>query len=997
MLELRNICKDYVTGTEIVHALCEVDIVFRPCEFVSVLGPSGCGKTTLLNLIGGLDQYTSGDLVINGRSTKHFKSRDWDTYRNHTVGFVFQSYNLIPHQSVLANVELALTLSGVSKAERRRRAKEALEKVGLGDQLNKRPNQMSGGQMQRVAIARALVNDPDILLADEPTGALDSTTSVQIMELLKEIAATRLVVMVTHNPDLADTYSTRIIRLLDGRVQSDSDPYRPEPVVEEKTVAEKAKKERKTSMSFFTAFALSMRNLLTKKTRTALVSFAGSIGIIGIALILALSTGINNYINDVQRDTLSSYPVSLQAEQTDMTALMSAMMSVQEGEEHDLDAVYSSSVLDDLLNAMTQTDKATNNLAAFKDYLESDKVTDEQKAAIRAIHYGYDLRMNVFTKDINGDVVKSDMMEMMQSAMGELYGMSDAGIGNMQNIMSMTGMDMMAGFDVWQEMLGGEDGELVSGMVKEQYEVIAGNWPSAYNEVMLVVNSNNEISDLCLYALGLVSEEEIQEVLSATLNGEEIESQQMRWTYEELMAKEFRLVLGSSYYQQLPTGQWHDITVATDGTTNQDGLKFLYDKGIPLKVTGILRPTEDASAAMLNGTVVYTTALTDHVIAEGLKSEAVKQQLEKPDVDVLTGLPFPVEEKDLTAATMRERLINHIKGLLPMEKAQWYATLQAYVSEEDLQKQVNAQMQMMDAEARKSMLTQAFTQSTGMPAEEIADYLAELTEEEINTYTVQVLTEATRMQIAGQVAQALANVPVEQQALLLEAELPQLDDTRTEWLYNEKKDDLFSESTYKDNLLALGYVDTESPASINLYANTFEDKDVITGIIADYNKGKGEDDRISYTDYMAMLMSSVTTIINAISYVLVAFVSISLVVSSIMIGIITYISVLERTKEIGILRAIGASKRDISRVFNAETLIVGLGAGVMGIGVSMLLCIPINLIVRALTGIPELTALVPWQAAIVLVVISMVLTLIAGVIPSRLAAKKDPVVALRTE
>ena len=992
MLQLKKICKDYVTGTETVHALCEVDLAFRPCEFVSVLGPSGCGKTTLLNLIGGLDQYTSGDLVINGRSTKHFKARDWDTYRNHTIGFVFQTYNLIPHQTVLSNVELALTLSGVSKAERRRRAKEALEKVGLGDQLNKRPNQMSGGQMQRVAIARALVNDPDILLADEPTGALDSTTSVQIMELLKEIAATRLVVMVTHNPELADTYSTRIIRLLDGRIQSDSAPFEAEEEEEIAPVPKPSKKERKTSMSFFTAFALSLRNLLTKKTRTALVSFAGSIGIIGIALILALSTGINNYITDVQRDTLSSYPVSLQAEQTDMTALMEAMMSAQESEQHDLDAVYSSSVLDDLLNAMTQTDKSTNNLADFKAYLESGAVDAILEESVRAIHYGYDLNLNVLTKDVNGDVVKSDMMEMMQTAMGELYGMSDTGLGNMENIMSMTGMDMMAGFEVWQEMVAGENGALVSEMVKEQYDVIAGNWPTAYNEVMLVVNSNNEISDLCLYALGLVSEEEIKEVLASSMKGEAIEAQQFSWSYEELMAKDFRLVLGSAFYHNID-GKWVNM-----GDT-PSGLKALYETGTPLKISGILRPNKDASAAMITGTVVYTTALTDHVIAEGLKSEAIKQQLADPDVDVLSGLPFPQEETDITAAVMRDRLTAHIAKLKTDGKAAWYATVMSYISEEDVQQQVQMQLSMMgDDEARIQMLAQALSQEFGMPMDEALGYFSELSSEELEAYTAEVLAEGVRMQVAAQVQAQLASVPADQQAALLDAAMPNLDEARIKWLYEEKKSELFSTTTYKDNLQALGYVDTDSPASINLYANIFEDKDAITAMIADYNEQQeNEDDRISYTDYMAMLMSSVTTIINAISYVLVAFVSISLVVSSIMIGIITYISVLERTKEIGILRAIGASKRDISRVFNAETLIVGLGAGVMGIAASMLLCIPINLIVRALTGIPTLSAVVPWQAAIILVVISMVLTLIAGIIPSRLAAKKDPVVALRTE
>ena len=984
MLELKQISKDYQAGDAVVHALKNVSIRFRRHEFVAVLGPSGCGKTTLLNIIGGLDQYTSGDLIISGRSTRDFSARDWDTYRNHSIGFVFQSYNLIPHQTVLQNVELALTLSGVSKAERKKRAVQALEKVGLGDQLHKKPNQMSGGQMQRVAIARALVNDPEILLADEPTGALDSETSVQVMELLKQIADEKLIIMVTHNPELAARYATRTVRLLDGSVLADSAPY--EDAAEPPVQPESGK--RRTSMSFFTALGLSLNNLMTKKTRTILTAFAGSIGIIGIALILSLSNGIQTYINDVQEDTLSSYPVTIEAESADMSGMVTALMGVhseEAGKTHTDGRVYASNVMYDLMQSLNKNGTQTNDLEAFKRYL--DNPDSEIHQYLTSIQYAYDLSLPVYTKDADGNIVKADVMELLQNMMSSMYG------GDYSSYFSQFGSYYSA-MDVWEELLPDEDGTGISPLLKLQYDVLYGRWPESYDEVVLIVSENNEISDLVMYAMGLKTEQEMTDAMQAAMNQETIEKSDANWSYEELCGQSFQLILPFETYSKDADGSWTDLS------QTEAGMDYLYgsdEVGTTLKIVGVLRPNPNAANSMVRGSLGYTSALTQYVIDAAAQSTIIQQQLDDPETDVLSGLPFKTGEEEETpdAAQMREAVEAVLADADTQRKAQMYTDLSEQAPDAYLDGAVQQAMDGMTREKIEAQMTDSYAEQMGTDPETVRGYIAQMDDETLFDYVAQMLREQIAAQYAETVSAQLAGLSSEQLAAAMDT--AELTDEQFSYLYDTYVPAAYSESTYEDMLEALGYVERSNPSKINLYTSTFSDKDAIGDCIERYNSALPEEDQITYTDYVALLMRSVTTIINAISYVLIAFVSISLVVSSIMIGIITYISVLERTKEIGILRAIGASKHDVSRVFNAETLIEGLIAGLLGVGLTLVLILPINAVVQHLTGIASLGAKLPWQAGVALIAISMLLTFLAGLIPSSLAAKKDPVVALRTE
>ena len=874
MLKLVDIKKDYKIGDTTVSALKGVSVEFRKNEFVSILGPSGCGKTTLLNIIGGLDRYSSGDLVISGKSTKEFKDSNWDTYRNHTIGFVFQSYNLIPHQSVLANVELALTLSGVSREERRNRAKEALKRVGLGDQLNKRPNQMSGGQMQRVAIARALVNNPEILLADEPTGALDSETSVQIMDLLKEIASDRLVIMVTHNPELAEKYSTRIINLFDGVVTNDTAPYSSEDE-EDNNI-----KQKKPSMSLLTAFSLSCNNLLTKKARTILTSVAGSIGIIGIALILSLSNGVQAYIDRVEEDTLSSYPITIEQAGTDVSELITSLMGEnQESKNHGTDKIYSNDIMNQMMTTMING-ISSNDLESFKKYIENDGKSIRDYTS--DIKYSYSTQMNIYTAD-GYQVNPSKVFEEMG-----FNRMSQNNGDNNTNGMGM-GSSSFSNAEVWQQLLDNKE------LLEKQYNVLSGRMPEKYNEVVVIVDEHNEISDYTLYTLGLKDSEELKKIMKKAMNGEKVEkSKQTSYSYDEITSLKFRLMVNSDFYKKNADGTWTDMH--DDNIYMLDSLK----KSEEISVVGILKADSDSASSAASGTVGYLSSLTTHLIDKINKSEIVKAQKDNEKIDVFSGKEF---------ATDKEYTINDLNKYISTLPTEEQAKIKGYI----------AQMQAQGMNEKQIV-------------EKFASYLK-----------------------ANQ-----------------------------------------SDSTYEDNLSKLGVSDLNVPSRINIYPKDFEAKEKIGEIINDYNASAKENSQIKYTDYIGLMLSSVTTIINAISYILIAFVSISLVVSSIMIGIITYISVLERTKEIGILRAMGASKHDISRVFNAETLIIGFAAGIIGIGATLLLLIPINAIIKSITDIAGL-AILPVKGAIALIIISMLLTFIAGLIPSKYAAKKDPVTALRTE
>ena len=858
MLRLKNITKDYDTAGTKVQALKGINIEFRKSEFVSILGQSGCGKTTLLNIIGGLDHYTSGDLIINEKSTKEFKDRDWDAYRNYSIGFVFQSYNLIPHQTILSNVEIALTLSGVPRKERRKRAIKALEQVGLGEQIHKKPNQLSGGQMQRVAIARALVNNPDIILADEPTGALDTKTSVQIMEILKEISKDKLIIMVTHNPELAEKYSTRVVKILDGVITDDSNPYKGE----EKSITQKEdkKKKPKTSMNFLTALSLSMNNLLTKKGRTFLTAFAGSIGIIGIALILSLSSGVRNYIAKVEEDTLSEYPITIAAESVDMSTVLTAMMDEEEetAEEKEVDKIYSKNIMTDMISSVSQQVQ-TNNLEELKKYLDTEGNVIRQNS--NAIQYSYNIPINVYKADTENGIVQVNPSSVMDEIMGTISGGS-----------SYTGVD------VWEELLDNKE------LIESQYTVLAGHMPEAYNQVVLIVGEENEISDYTLYSLGIRDVNELKDKMNKIKNGEEVEEDEEQvFSYEDLLNLKFKLLLNSDIYEK-QNGLWIDMS------DDEEFMKSKLENAVEIDIVGIIKVNPESTlSSNSTGIIGYTKDLTTYVINNSNEAEIVKEQKENQNINVFTGMEFSESSKD--------------------DKID-------YESLTDEQK----------------------------------SYISSLSQEEL--------------------------------AELMKA-------------YSDN-----AGATYETNLELLGVVDLNSPARISIYPKDFESKDLIKQDIENYNKkwqdeGK-EENVINYTDLVGTIMSSVTTIINIISYVLIAFVAISLVVSSIMIGIITYISVLERIKEIGILRAVGASKKDISRVFRAETFIEGVFAGILGIAVTLLLNIPINAVIKLITGISGISQL-PTGGAIILVIISILLTVIAGGIPAKIAAKKDPVEALRTE
>ena len=1000
MLKLSQIRKSYTMGDNVVDALRGIDLEFRPNEFVSILGPSGCGKTTTLNIIGGLDRYTSGDLIINGRSTKEYKDSDWDTYRNHSVGFVFQSYNLIPHQTVLANVELALTLSGVSKSERRRRAKEALAKVGLGDQLDKKPNQMSGGQMQRVAIARALINDPEILLADEPTGALDSETSVQVMELLQEVARDRLVIMVTHNPELAQAYSTRIIRLKDGQVIDDTNPYH-SPNQTPALTGKAARASRRTSMSYPTALSLSLNNLMTKKGRTILTSFAGSIGIIGIALILSLSSGIDKYISQVQEDTLSSYPITIQRESMDMTSMLTSLMGDHQGSGggHDLDRVYASTVMYDMMNSMLNAETVTNNLTDFKQFLDQG---GNGIADLAHIRYGYDFQFDIYNQDEDGTIVKSDVISLMEQGMSTLYG------GDYSSYFDSMGA-MYESMEVWTELMPGEDGALLDPQLSQQYDLLYGSWPASYDEVILFVDEHNEVSDLMLSALGLISQEEMEQTLSALQKGESIQSESRSWSYEDLCKTTFKLILPAEYYQaDSASGGYIDLSAT------QAGLELLYSSdevGTTLKVVGVARPNEErvSTGSMLAGSIGYTSALTEYAIQTTLDTAIVQAQLDNPDMDVISNLPFPTgEETDPTDQEKVQAVRDYLANCSAEEKAALYTKALSQPSQEYVDQMVSAQTASLTRKDIEQMIAQQYAGQMGVDADTLTAYMEGMTDEELFARVEEAIAQQVTAQYAQQVAARLAALPAEQLGAMMDAALTDqgnaqmqvspLTQAQYDLLFQEDLPPTLSQRTYDQALDLLGYVDLDTPDTISLYAATFSDKDKVAQLITQYNEGVSDpDDQITYTDYVALLMSSITDIISGISYLLIAFVSISLVVSSIMIGIITYISVLERTKEIGILRAVGASKRDISRVFNAETLIVGLTAGLIGIGVTLLLLLPINAVLLAVTGLTGLKAALPVVGGVVLVSISALLTIVAGLIPARIAARKDPVEALRSE
>ena len=903
MLEIKNISKIYNTEELSQRALDDVSITFRENEFVSVLGPSGSGKTTLLNIIGGLDHYDSGDLVINDISTKKYKDKDWDSYRNHRIGFVFQNYNLITHQTVLSNVELALTLSGVSKKERLKRAKDALNKVGLKNHMKKRPNQLSGGQMQRVAIARALVNNPHILLADEPTGALDSKTSEQIMRLLKEVAKDRLVIMVTHNPEIAEKYSTRIIKLRDGKVTDDTDPF-DNKKTEDNEITQKTKK---TSMSLKTALSLSLNNLMTKKGRTILTAFAGSIGIIGIALILSLSSGVNDYITSIQRETMLSYPITIESSAMDLTSFLETGREASQGKEkidHKKDAIYTDGTILKLASSMT-TNIYENNLTKFKKYLDNKNSEINKYVGNNGIIYNYQTKFNVFSYDPEKTLVNSN-----GSTFEETISENEA-LHQVNNNVSSTFEEAL-----FTELLPNKDGKGISKAVKEEYEIVNGSWPKQYNEVVIIVDKNNEITATNMYYLGFLPSKNYKKILNSLKENKDFVYDAEKISYDKILNKEFYLLTESDYYIKKSNGNFESIKNNTGKVQ-----ELVNKKSLKLKVVGIIRQKEDSKNRLISSAMGYTKELTNWMIKHTDNSKIIKAQEDSKKINVLNGLKFSVSSNKEKASEAKKFLTN----LGVSDKAR----LITMMMQDQGNTQVTSQMMNMDEVA-------------------LANYLD--------------------MWLQNPDQKALIKV----------------------------YDNYISTGSYDENMNNFGKIDKERPYSISIYADTFEDKDGITDAINSYNDKQKEEDKITYTDYVGLLMSSVTTIINAITYVLIAFVSISLIVSSIMIAIITYISVLERTKEIGILRAIGASKKDISRVFRAETFIEGAVAGVFGITITLLLNIPINKIIFNLTDIDGLSKL-PVVGAIALIIISILLTVIAGLIPSKMAAKKDPVEALRTE
>lgn len=994
MLQLKNIVKDYPVGGEKVEALRGIDLCFRQSEFVSILGPSGCGKTTLLNIIGGLDKYTSGDLVINGRSTKEYRDSDWDAYRNHSIGFVFQTYNLIPHQTVLSNVELALTLSGVSKKDRRRRAREALEQVGLGDQINKKPNQMSGGQMQRVAIARALVNDPDILLADEPTGALDTETSLQVMDILKEIARDRLIIMVTHNPDLANKYSTRIVTLLDGHITGDSNPYSMEDADESARQTKPTVSKGRKSMSAATAFGLSFNNLMTKRVRTLLTSFAGSIGIIGIALVLALSTGIKAYVDNIQRDTLSEYPIMIAEEESDLSGMIESIQNRgnSDFEPNDGTAIYSNSMMFEMFNSMFGQETSTNNLTAFKEFLDKEMNPETSTTGLyeqaSSVQYQYDVPMNMYVKNADGEYISCEVTAAL-----EQFGQSSSGNTSMYGMLSA----QMSMLDLWDELIAGADGEPVAPAVMEEYDLLYGHWPTQANEIVLILDSNNTLSDFAFYALGLMTDDEVREIVSATLNGEKLPISERTLSYEDACNIVFKLALNHEFYAKDADGLWDYIG------DNEKMLELILDDAYELHISGVVRPLEASTGSMY--AFGYTSALTEYMINTVADSEIVKEQSnpENENYDVFSGLPFVISEAvNPTEEYKANAISEYFHSLDNRGKAEMYINILSTPTEEYLD---DAAASYLEQYSTREQMEQLAANAYGMDLETMKSYLKDYTDEELHSLMEGQVRQLVEQQYAAGVMQQLSSLinmsaadPYARLAAMFDNEYGnETDQAVLADYYELYMPSETSESTLSENLRSLGAISLDSPTGINIYAATFESKDSIAKIIDEYNQSVSEDDVITYTDYVALLMSGITNIINAISYGLIAFVAISLVVSSIMIGIITYISVLERTKEIGILRAVGASKRDVSLVFNAETFIVGLSAGLIGIGLSLLLCIPINALLRSLTGLPDFGVFLEPTHCLILIGISVVLTLIAGLIPARVAAKKDPVEALRTE
>ena len=1028
MLQLKNIVKTYTVGDNVVHALGGISLNFRNSEFVSILGPSGCGKTTTLNIIGGLDRYTSGDLLINGKSTTMYTDRDWDTYRNHSIGFVFQSYNLIPHQSVLSNVELALTVSGVPKAERRRRAREALEKVGLGDQLNKRPSQMSGGQMQRVSIARALVNDPDILLADEPTGALDTVTSVQIMELLKEISKDKLVIMVTHNPELAEQYSTRIVNLRDGHVIGDSDPYEPdEAEVNAARTAPPRVAKGKAKMSTKTAFSLSLNNLMTKKARTFLTSFAGSIGIIGIALILSLSTGINLFIDQVQEDTLSTYPITIYKTEQDYSALMGAMQQTQqdvEGREPDDHTIYVDDSLGQMMSASTST--VENNLPAFKEFLDAH--ADELADYVLDIRYTYDYTLRVYSGDCKTQVNPTTIFDNMGPAFSDISGM----------------MSMLGSINTFEQMIDNEE------LIQSQYELVGkdSEWADDATEVMLVLDKNNAVSNMVLYMLGIKDQSEIADILVKIFTDPDYEipvSEPM--DVDDFIGMTFLVVPDSAYYYESEEtftvdGKVHHIWKDVRNDPDYDAEKFIKENGVEITISGVIRPSKDAMAASISSPIAYNTSLQTYMQEIIRNSDVVRAQEKLPDYDITTGKEYDKGQYlGLSAKDKADLFDDFIKGnndvmiqimIDYIKAAEQKPEQDAEIAGMSKDDKINFIMQSMETmvdtnpDVYKSIIVgmtklslgsnyndmvasmlegmsaaelKALMENSGGSASDnekaLRGYLQSLSEDELNTTVI-------KLKGGNADSDNIRDRYTDEQ--LIEAFVltyAKYSDEQKSILYDEYMPDMLSPNSMDKVMSMFGWYLDENPASISIYSKDFASKDYIAALIEQYNKdceadGR-EEDTIHYTDLVGMLMSSVTIIIDVISYVLIAFVSISLVVSSIMIGIITYISVLERTKEIGILRSIGASKGDISKVFNAETAIVGFIAGMIGITVTILLNFPISWIVQSLADMSGIHAVLPWWGAVGLVAISMGLTLIAGLFPAWLASKKDPVEALRTE
>lgn len=945
MLQIKSISKRYKTGDFVQQALDKVSLNLRDSEFVAILGPSGSGKTTLLNIIGGLDRYDDGDLVINGISTKQYKDRDWDSYRNHTVGFVFQSYNLIPHQTILSNVELALTISGIGKADRRERARKALERVGLGDHINKKPNQLSGGQMQRVAIARALVNDPDIVLADEPTGALDSDTSVQIMNLLKEVAKDRLVVMVTHNPELAEQYATRIVNLRDGVIRSDSAPFE----IDEASASPAVHKTMgKASMSFATSLALSFNNLKTKKARTLLTSFAGSIGIIGIALILSVSTGVNAYIDNIQRDTMTAYPITIDEQTFDMSSIMGSQMGGDDGyggKTHKSDGIYP----DDrsIKQASSLTSSITeNNLTSFKKYLDDQNSEIHQYVGSTGIQYTYDVKFSVFDRDpdgtlvnANGVTIGSDGSASMASQMASTSstGMSGSSSITSKQMSMLTGKtDENAAPDSFSEIMpGSDDSQLVGKVITDNYRVVDGSWPTSKDEVVLVLDDNNSVPLTTLYELGLLPASDYNEMMSKLNAGDKVSTPQGKIDYAKALDQTLYLIPASDQYVKGDDGHYRFIG------DDKDAIEQRLDSATKLKVVGVVKAKKDASATPLAAGVGYTRALTNDLIDRAASSAIVTDQKADPNVNVLNGMTFSPSDDATKAADAR-----------------------TYVASLGVTQKANMAKSMMGAGQQSS--------ASGAAGEAGA---------------------AGAAGAAGDQAAAMAAMSEQQLADSFDAYIATASDDVLVAIY----DQYVSTGTYDDNLAAFGVVSRDAPSSINIYADSFEDKDYIADAITDYNKTVSKKDKITYTDYVGLMMSSVTTIVNVISYVLIAFVSVSLIVSSIMIGIITYISVLERTKEIGILRAMGASKHNVSQVFNAETGIIGLCSGLLGVGLTVLLNFPINAVLHHFIGNADVNAALPVTGGVVLVILSVVLTLIGGLIPSRKAAKQDPATALRTE